>query len=209
MDFHNYTSPETYSLCFLSEGVLESSVKNILQSLLWLMNSFLVQGISRGYCGLGSSSVQSFSHVRLFETAWAAECQASQSITNCQRLLKLNVHRVSDAIQPSYPLSSLSPPAFNLSQHQGFFFPMSQFFTSGGQSIGASALAPVPPVNIQDWFPLGWTCLISLQSKGLSRVFSNTSVQKHQFFGAQLYVPALTSIHDYWINHSFDKMYLC
>ena len=65
-------------------------------------------------------------------------------------------------------------------------FPMSQFFTSGRQSIGASASASVLPMNIQDWFPLKWTGLISLQSKGLSRVFSNTTVQKHQFFGAQL-----------------------
>ena len=63
-------------------------------------------------------------------------------------------------------------------------FQMSQFFTSGGQSIGVSAAASVLPMNIQDWFPLGWTCWISLQSKGLSRVFSNTTVQKHQFFGA-------------------------
>ena len=65
-------------------------------------------------------------------------------------------------------------------------FQMSQFFTSGGQSIGVSASAAVLPVNIQDWFPLGWTGWISLQSKGLSRVFSNTTVQKHQFFSAQL-----------------------
>ena len=65
-------------------------------------------------------------------------------------------------------------------------FPMSQFFASGSQSIGGSALASVLPVNIQDWFPLGWTGWISLQSKGLSRVFSNTTVQKHQFFCAQL-----------------------
>ena len=64
-------------------------------------------------------------------------------------------------------------------------FPMSQFFTSGGQSIAASASALIPPMNIQDSFPLGWTGWISLQSKGLSRVF-NTTVQKHQFFGAQL-----------------------
>ena len=63
---------------------------------------------------------------------------------------------------------------------------MSQFFTPGGQSIGALALASVLPMNIQDWFPLGWTCLISLQSKGLSGVFSNTTVQKRQFFGTQL-----------------------
>ena len=65
-------------------------------------------------------------------------------------------------------------------------FPMSGLFTSGGQSIGASTSTSVLPVNIQDWFPLGWTGWISLQSKQLSRVFSNTTVQKHQFFGAQL-----------------------
>ena len=65
-------------------------------------------------------------------------------------------------------------------------FPMSQFFSSGGQSIGVSASTSVLPMYIQDWFPIGWTCWISLQSKGLSRVFSNTTVQKHQFFGAQL-----------------------
>ena len=64
-------------------------------------------------------------------------------------------------------------------------FKMSQLFTSGGQSIGVSASASILPMNIQDWFPLGLTSWISLQSKGLSRVFSNTTVQKHQFFGAQ------------------------
>ena len=96
-----------------------------------------------------------------------------------------HVHWVSDAIQPSHPLSSPSPPAFNLSQHQGLF-PMSQFFTSGSQSIGVSASASVHPMNIRDWLPLELSGLISLQSKGLSRVFSNTTVQKHQFFDAQL-----------------------
>ena len=65
-------------------------------------------------------------------------------------------------------------------------FPMSQFFASGDQSIGVSASTSVLPMNIQDWFPLGWTCWISLLSKGLSRVSSNTTVQKHQFFGTQL-----------------------
>ena len=65
-------------------------------------------------------------------------------------------------------------------------FPMSWFFASGGQSIGVSASASVLPMNTQDWFPLGWTGWISLQSKGLSRVFSNTTVQKHQFFSIQL-----------------------
>ena len=68
------------------------------------------------------------------------------------------------------------------------FFPVSQFFASGGQSIGVSASASVLPMDTQDWSPLGWTGWISLQSKGLSRVFSNTTVQKHQFFGTQLFL---------------------
>ena len=85
-------------------------------------------------------------------------------------------------------------------------FQMSQFFTSGGQSIGVSALASVLPMNIQDWFPLGWTSWTSLESKGLSRVFSNTTVQKHQFFGLSfLYSPTLTSIHDYWKNKALNR----
>ena len=85
-------------------------------------------------------------------------------------------------------------------------FPMSQLFAWGGQSTGVSALASDLPMKIQDWSPLGWTGWISLQSKGLSRVFSNTTVQKHQFFSAQLslYSPSLTSIHDHWKNHSLD-----
>ena len=72
-------------------------------------------------------------------------------------------------------------------------FQMSQFFASGGQSIGVSASASGLPMSIQDWFPLGWTGWISLQSKGLSRVFSNTTVQKHQFFVTQLYIGCLVS----------------
>ena len=84
-------------------------------------------------------------------------------------------------------------------------FQMNQLSSSGGQSIEVSASTSVPPMNTQDWFPLGWTGWISLQSKGLSRVFSNTTVQKHQFFSAQLfYCPILTSILNYWKNHSLD-----
>ena len=85
-------------------------------------------------------------------------------------------------------------------------FLMSRLFTSGGQSIGASASASVlSGLNFQDWFPLGLTGLTSLQSKGLLGVFSNTTVKKHQFFSLSLlYGPTLTSIHDYWKNHSFD-----
>ena len=83
-------------------------------------------------------------------------------------------------------------------------FPMSQFFTSGGQTIGASALASVLPMYIQGWFPSGLTGLISLQSKGLSRVFSNTIVQSINFSVLSLLNgPTLTSIHDYWKNHNF------
>ena len=89
-------------------------------------------------------------------------------------------------------------------------FEMSQLFASGGQSIGVSASASVLPINPQNWYPLGWTVWISLQSKGLSRIFSSTTVQKHQFFGAQLfYSPTLTSIHDHWKNHSLDETDLC
>ena len=95
-----------------------------------------------------------------------------------------HVHWAGDATQPSHPLSP-SPPAFNLSQHQGLFKWVSSF-ASGGQSIGVSASTPVLPMNTQDWSPLGWTGWISLQSKELSKVFSNTTVQKHQFFSAQL-----------------------
>ena len=96
-----------------------------------------------------------------------------------------NSHPSTHAIQKSHPLSSPSPPAFSFSPASGSF-QMSQLFTSGGQTIGVSASTSVLPMNIQDWFPLGWTGWYSLQSKGLSRVFSNTTVQKHQIFGTQL-----------------------
>ena len=90
-----------------------------------------------------------------------------------------------------HPITSSSVVLFS-SQLQSFpvsgSFQMSQFFASGGQSIGVSASTSVFPMNIQDWFPIGWTGWISLQSEGLSRVFSNTTVQKHQFFGPQLIV---------------------
>ena len=84
-------------------------------------------------------------------------------------------------------------------------FPVSQFFALGGQSSGVSASASVLPMNIQGWFLLGWTGWMSLLSKGLSRVFSNTTVQKHQFFGTQLSLCSNSHIHnDCWKNHSFD-----
>ena len=101
------------------------------------------------------------------------------------KFAQTHVHWVGDAIQTIS--SSVIPfSSCPLSLSASGSFPMSQLFKSGGQSIGASASASVLPVNIQGWFPLGLTGLISLLSKGLSRVFSNTTVQKHQFFSAQL-----------------------
>ena len=96
---------------------------------------------------------------------------------------QIHVHWVGDAIQPSQPLPLSSLFAFNLSQLQDLF--VSQFFTSGDQSTGVSASASVLPMNIQDWFPRVLTGLISLMSTVLSRAFSNTTVQKPQFFSAQ------------------------
>ena len=122
------------------------------------------------------SSVQSLSGVQLFATPWTAACQASLSITNSRSLLKLI------AIESNHPTISSSVVPFS-SCLQSFpasgSFPMSQFFTLSGQRIGVSSSASVVPMNIQDWFPLGGTSWISLLSKGLSKVFSNTTVQKH------------------------------
>ena len=113
---------------------------------------------------------------------------------------------VDDAIQPSHPLLVPSPD-LNLSQLR--VFPMSLLFASGGQSPGVSASATVLPMNIQVWFPLRLTGLISFLSKRLSRVFSSTTVQKYQFFGTQPSLP-ISYIHTWLLkNQSFDYMDLC
>ena len=139
-----------------------------------------------------SSVAHSLSHVWLFVTS-TDYSQASLSITNSWSLLKL---MSIESVMPSshlilYRPFLLLPSIFPASGS----FPMSQFFTSGGQSIEASASASVLPMNIQDWFPIGLTGLIFLLSKGLSRVFFNTTVQKHQLFGAQLSFWASSHIH--------------
>ena len=141
---------------------------------------------------LDASSVQ-FSHVQLFATPWTAAHQASLSIINSKSLSKpMSVESVmsSSHLILCRPLLLL-PSIFSASGS----FQMSQFFASGGQSIGVSASTSVLPMNTQDWAPLGWTGWISLQSKGLSGVFSNTTVQKHQFFSAQLSSQSNTNIH--------------
>ena len=130
----------------------------------------------------------------LFVTPWTVACQASLSTTNSGSLLKFM--SIESVMHPTIS-SSVIPFSSRLQSFPASgSLPMSQFFASGGQNIGASASASDLPMNIQDWFPLGWTGLISLQSKGLSRVFSNTTVQKHQFFGTHfLYSPSLIYIH--------------
>ena len=144
------------------------------------------------------SSVQSLSRVWLFATPWTAARQASLSITNSQSLLKLM-----SMSQWCHPTISSAVVPFS-SRLQSFPAPgsyqMSQHFASGSQSIGALASASVLPMNIQDWFPLGWTDWISLQSKGLSRVFSNTTVHKHQFFSTQLSLQSNSHIHTWLLE---------
>ena len=117
---------------------------------------------------------------------------------------KDHVHWISDAIQPSHPLSPSSPSAFSLCQHQGLF-QLSQLFASSSHSIGVSVSAPVLPKSIQGWFPLRLTSLISFLSKGLLRVFSSTTIQSISSPAlCLLYCPALTLVHDYWKDHSLD-----
>ena len=138
------------------------------------------------------SSVQLLSHLRLFATPWIAVHKASLSMTNSQSSLRLT--SIESVMPPSHlilcrPLSSC-PQSLPASES----FPMSQLFSWGDQSTGVSALASFLPKKSQGWSSewLGW---ISLQSKGLSRVFSNTTVQMHQFFGAQLSSQSNSHIH--------------
>ena len=139
------------------------------------------------------SSVQSRSHVWLFATPWTAARQASLSITNSWSFLKL---MSIESVMPSNHLILCRPLLLLPSIFPSIrVFSMSQFFASGGQSIGVSASTSVLPMNTQDWSPLGWTGWISLQPKGLLRIFSNTTVQKHQFFGAQLSSQSNSHIH--------------
>ena len=108
-----------------------------------------------------NQSIQLFSCIQLFETPWTGPMPGLPVHHQFPESTQTHVHWVNDAIQPSHPLSSPSPSAFNLSQHQGL--PMSQLFTSGGQSIGASASASVLPMNIQDWFRMDWLDLLAVQ----------------------------------------------
>ena len=152
---------------------------------------FLVQRVCKSYNLI--SSVQSLSRVRLFATPWITAFQASLSITNSQSLHKLM--SIESVMPPRHLI--LCPPFSSCPQSlpASETFPMSQLFAGGGQSTGLSALASFLPRKSQGWSPSEWTGWISLQSKGLSRVFSNTTVQNHQFFSAQLSSQSNSDIH--------------
>ena len=153
----------------------------------WLTEKFMAHSIGGVKDCLDYISVQFSSVTQSCPTLCSPMNRSTPGLPVHHQLLvftQTHVHLVGDAIQPSHPLLSPFPPAPNPCQHQGLF----QWVSSSirWQSITVSASTSVLPMNIQDWFPLGWTGWISLQSKGLSRIFSNTTVQKHQFFGAQL-----------------------
>jgi len=156
------------------------------------------------------NSIQ-FSHSVMSDsvTPWTAACQASLSITNsrafsnscpssqwCHSTISSSVVPFSSCLQ-SFPASGSSP--------------RSQFYASGSQSIGVSASASILSMNIQDWFLLGLTSLISLQTKRLSRVFSKTTIQRHQFFSTKSFLWSNSHICTWLLekNHSFDYMDLC
>ena len=148
------------------------------------------------------SSVHSLSYVQLFATPWTAACQASLSIINSQSLLKL---MFIESVRPSNHLTLCCPLLLLPS-----IFPSIRVFSnesallSGGQSIGVSTSASVLPMNIQDWCSLGWTGWISLQSKGLESSPTPQFKSINSLAFSFLYSPTLTSIHDYWKNHSLD-----
>ena len=181
---------------FLPQGIFLSQGSNpSLLNCRWILYHWVTR--KEHIC-----SVHLLSCVWLFENPWTAECKAFLSITNS---------RVCSNSCPSswwcHPTISSSVVPFS-SRLQSFpasgSFPMSQFFTSGGQIIGVSVSASVFPMNIQDWFTLGFSDLISLLSKGLSRVFSNGTVRKHQFCVAQL--PLWSNSHSHsWLP---EKTYL-
>ena len=147
-------------------------------------------------------SVQSLSHAQFFATPWTAAHQASLSITNSWSLLKL-VHRVSDAIQPSHPLSLPSPPAFNHSQHQGLFQGVFHIRWPKYRSFSFS-ISPSNEYSELISFRIDWLDLLTAQGT-LKSLLQHYSSKASIFLALSLlHSPTLTSMHDYWKNHSFD-----
>ena len=180
--FHCFLRLSNISLCTYNHIFIHSSVDGHL-------GGFHVLAVVFQF-----SSGQSFTHVWLFVTPWIPARQASLSITNSQSLLK---PMPIESVMPSNHLILCCPLLLLPSILPSI--KMSQFFTSGSQNMRDSASATVLPMNIQDWFPLGWTGWISLQSKGLSRVFATPQFKSINSLGLSfLYGPTLTSIHDSW-----------
>ena len=156
------------------------------------------------WVGLGNFSripLSSVPLIQLFATTGTAAQQASLSITNPQSLLKfMSFDMMSWWCHPIISSSAIPFSSCLQSFPASGSFSVSQFFASGGQSSGVSTSASVLPMNIQGQFPLGWTGWISLQSKGLSRVFSNTTVQKRQFFSAHLSLQSNSHIHTWLLE---------
>ena len=166
-----------------NEYAAQCSFRKIMRMFLLWVWTHDRENITLGHLWPVSFLVQSLSHVWLFATPWTAAQQASLSFT-----VSLSLSKLMSIESRCHPTTSSSGP-FLLLMHSVSpapgSFPVSRLFTWGGQSIRASASASVLPMNIQGWFPLGLSGFISLLSKGLSRVFSNTTVSKHQFFGTQ------------------------
>ena len=171
------------------EGSYQTHSHNIPFKMTGLVRRFILRrnmSLSKIYCYIDSSSVQ-FSHSVMSDSLGLHELQhtrlpyQSQTSRVCPNPCPLSRWCYPTISSPVVPFSSC-PQSFPASGS----FPVSQLFTSGGQRIGVSASTSGLPMNTHDWSPLEWTGWISLQYKGLSRVFSNTTVQKHQFFGSQL-----------------------
>ena len=166
----------------------------------WISDSFIEYDgysiFSKGFL----PTVSQFSHSVVSDSAnpWTAACQASLSVTNSWSPFRLTFI---ESVMPSKHLILCRPLSSCLHSFPASWpLQISQFFASGGQSVGVSASTSVFPMNIQVWFPLGWTGLISMKSKGLSRVFSNTTVQKHQFFSTQLSLYSNSHIHTWLLE---------
>ena len=191
-------------------------VSNNKYSNIWIFHGLFIHSSNEGHLSYypvlaimnKAAILLLFSHSVMFDSLWPHGLHharlpcPSPSPKSCSNSRPLGWWCHPTISSSAVPFSSC-PQSFPASGS----FQMSQFFASGGQSIGASASASVLPMNIQGWFPLGLPDLISLQSKGLSRVFSNTIVQKHQFFGAQPSLWSNTHIHTWpQENHCFDYM---
>ena len=177
-------------MIFKTNNIIEKSFK-----------TFHLNSLNTAYLGrritIDELTCCCFSVTKSYPTLWNPVGCSTPDFNVLHYLLEFaqtHVHWVSDAIQPSNPLLPLFLLLTQYFPGSGSF-QMSQFFTSDGQSIGASAWASVLPMNIQGWFPLGLIGLISWQSKGLSSIFSNTTAQKHQFFSAQLSSQSNSHIH--------------